>query len=102
MEATLIWTEISKDKDGFPQEQEYKADIYAEERSVARQEFYEAMRTGIQAKMILSVRIEDFELSRHEEEGHAAYARKLKYQGEIYDIIRAYKTGKAKMELTCR
>lgn len=101
MEGTLIWNSKTKDQDGFPVEEEFSALIYVEEKSAARAEFYEAMRSGINVKLILETRQEDFELSVHEEAGMKAYARKIKYEGYTYDIIRTYKTGKAKIQLTC-
>lgn len=101
MEATLIWSSKIKDKDGFPIEEEHSADIYVEEKSATRMEFYEAMRAGIDVKLVLETRQEDFELSTHMESGSRAYARKVKYEGDTYDIIRTYKAGKAKIQIIC-
>lgn len=101
MEATLIWSSKTKDKDGFTVEDEHSVDIYVEEKSAVRMEFYEAMRAGVDIKLILETRQEDFELSAHEEHGSRCYARNIKYRGTNYEIIRAYKKGKAKIELTC-
>lgn len=101
MEATLIWSSRTKDKDGFPVEEEHSKDIYVEEKSATRMEFYNAMRAGIEVKLVLETRQEDFELSVHEEDEFKAYARKVQYDGNMYDIVRTYKTGKAKIQMIC-
>lgn len=101
MEATLVWSSKDKDADGFPIEEERSIDIYVNEKSVTRMEFYESMRRGIDVKTVLEARQEDFELSAHEEGGKTFYARKVLYEGQTYNIIRTYKTGKAKIEMIC-
>ena len=101
MEATLVWSSKDKDADGFPIEEEHSIDIYVNEKSVTRMEFYESMRRGIDVKPVLEARQEDFELSAHEEGGKTFYARKVLYEGQTYNIIRTYKTGKAKIEMIC-
>ena len=68
----------------------------------ARMEFYEAMRAGIDVKLVLGDQgREDFELSAHEEDGKKVYAGKWKYEGYTYDIVRTYKAGKAKIQIIC-
>lgn len=101
MEATLLWSSKTKDKDGFPVETEHSVDIFAEEKSIVRAEFYEAMRAGVEVKLVLETRQEDFELSAHEEDGKKVYARKVEYEGYTYDIVRTYKTGKSKIQIIC-
>ena len=69
---TLIWNEIDntkKNENGFPEPVKHELDVYAEEKSVGRTEKYEAMRTGINVSTVLSLRIEDWELTRHIEAG---------------------------------
>ena len=47
------------------------------------------MNAGIEVKFILEIRPEDFELSRHRDaQGKRAYARKIEYDGAVYDIAR--------------
>lgn len=101
---TLIWNEIDntkKNDNGFPEPVRHTVDVYADEKSVGRTEKYEAMRSGIDVSLVLSVRTEDWELTRHTESGRPSYARKVLKDGCEYNIIRAYKTGKARIELTC-
>ena len=101
---TLIWNEIDntkKNENGFPESAKHELEVYAEEKSVGRTEKYEAMRTVINVSTVLSLRIEDWELTRHIEDGKPAYARKVLIDGCEYKIVRAFKTGKARIELTC-
>lgn len=101
MEAELIWTTKTKDKDGFPVEEEHFVEIYAEEKSIVRAEFYDALRSGVEVKAVLETRQEDYELSAHEEDGKKTYASKVRYDGQTYDIKRTYRAGKARIELVC-
>lgn len=101
MEVELVWAASREDGDGFADGGSSAVGVFAEEKSTARQEFYGAMQAGIRVKAVFEVRKEDFALSAHMEGGHTAYARKLKYDGETYDIIRTYSKGKAKIELVC-
>ena len=102
MEAKLIWTELSQNKNGFPIKTDNTVDVFAEEKEIVRSEFYEAMRSGITVKKILRVRLEDYELSKHlNNDGKTEYATEIEYDGERYKIIRAYGKGKSKLELTC-
>ena len=99
--AILIWEDIVKDKEGFPISDPHETETYAEEKSATRTEVYEALRTGVDVKTILEIRQEDWEATRHIVDGKPEYARKIKFDGCTYDIIRAYRKGKATVELTC-
>ena len=100
-EAVLIWNEISKDKDGFPIEIPRAFDVYVDEKSVRRSEKYEAMRSGISVDLVLELRIEDWERTAHVVDEKKEYARKVQYDGCLYNIIRTWKNGKATIELSC-
>lgn len=102
MEAKLLWSEKTKDADGFPEEKTTEVDVFVEEREIKRSEFYESLRSGVQITKVLELRIEDFDLSEHEDSsGRKVYASKIKMDKEVYKIIRTYKTGKSKIELIC-
>lgn len=101
MEIELIWEEITKDTDGFPVRIPKVVEAYAEEKSVRRSEAYEAKRSGVSVSTVLELRIEDWEETMHIVNGKKEYARKVRFDGCEYDIIRAYKVDKAKIELTC-
>lgn len=97
----MIWEEISKDQDGFPVTISHKTEVCVTEKSVVRQEAYEAMRAGVNVSTVLQTRIEDWEETRHMKDGMLEYARKVKFNNCTYDIVRTYKTGKANIELVC-
>lgn len=100
-EANLLVIKNEKDEDGFAVEKEEKIPIYVMEKSAARTEFYEALRSGITVKMILETRQEDWELSAHMVGGKKQYATQIEYDGAVYDIVRAYKTDRSMIEITC-
>lgn len=100
--AELIWEKICKNENGFPKRERCSAEVYAIEKSVTRAEAYESMRAGVNARIILKLRTDDWEASRHPGEGgKPEYARKVIYEEAEYDIIRAYKKGKSFVEITC-
>ena len=100
--AELIWEKICKNENGFPERKRCSVEVYAMEKSVTRAEAYESMRAGVNARIILKLRTDDWEASRHPgEDGKPEYARKVIYEEAEYDIIRAYKKGKSFVEITC-
>jgi len=100
--AELIYVIHGQDTDGFPRDTMQEVTVYVREKSVKRTEFYEAMRSGITANIVLEVRQEDYELTAHiTDAGKKAYASKVRYDGGMYDIIRAYKNDRSMIELTC-
>lgn len=98
----LIWETIGKDADGFEKSEEHAVDAYCEEKSVTRMEAYESMRAGVSTQAVFEIRQEEWERTRHITDGKPEYARKVEHDGRRYDITRAYKTGKAKVEVVCR
>ena len=91
----LIWEKICKNENGFPERKRCSVEVYAMEKSVTRAE-------GVNARIILKLRTDDWEASRHPgEDGKPEYARKVIYEEAEYDIIRAYKKGKSFVEITC-
>lgn len=100
--ATLLWNEkTGKDQDGFPKEEWKEIEVFVREKSVKRAEAYEAMRSGVDVSLVLEVRAEDWEMSAHMIDGKKEYARKVRYDSGLYNIIRTWKDGKSKVELTC-
>lgn len=101
-EAVLILEETEKDGDGYPVTKEKRIEIgVLREKSATRSERYAAMNAGIEVKFILEIRPEDFELSRHRDaQGKRAYARKIEYDGAVYDIARHYQNDKSLVELS--
>ena len=101
-EATLICSKNLRDPDGFPIELQEELDVFVKEKSATRTEFYEAMRSGITVNAVFEVRQEDFYQTKHTtENGKAAYATKIRYDGTVYDIVRTYRNDKSMIELIC-
>lgn len=97
----LIWEETGKDEDGFEKNTEHSVDAFCKEKSVTRAEAYESMRAGVSVQAVFEIRQEDWEETRHIVNGKPEYARKAEHDGGRYDIVRTYKTGKAKIEVIC-
>ena len=101
-EATLLYVTNTKDSDGFPVEHTESVTVSVREKSATRTEYYEALRAGKTVSMVLEVRQEDWELTRHQSEnGRKAYATRAEYDGDVYDIVRTYKNDKSMIELIC-
>ena len=101
--AVLIYTTHGKDADGFPVEQTEEVGVYVREKSATRTEFYEALRSNITVAEVFEIRQEDWNLTRHiTANGKAAYADRIRYDGAVYDIIRAFKNDKSMIEVVCK
>lgn len=97
----LIWSEVTKDDDGFPVNKETAVEVYGREKSATRSEVYKAMRAGVTVQTVFEIRQEDWEETKHTVDGKTEYARLAEYDGRKYDIIRTYRTGKSKIEVSC-
>ncbi len=100
-EATLIVNTVSKGSNGFPVKSQKEIPIWVKEKSATRTEFYDAYRAGITVKTVFETRQEDFDLSAHTEDGRKEYATQIKYDGNLYDIVRTYRKDKASIEIVC-
>jgi hypothetical protein len=79
-------------------------DTYAIESSVRGQGFQAAQTKRVANAIMLKVRLEDYEETRHIQAstGKASYATKVRYDGALYDIIWTYKNTNGWIELTCK
>lgn len=100
-EAVLLIVTNSKDEDGYAVPEKQGIPIYVREKSVTRAEFYEALRSNVQIKIILETRQEDWELSAHMVGKKKEYASQIEYDGSVYDIVRTYKSDKSMIEIIC-
>lgn len=92
-----------KDADGFVTAEElHTVEIFAEEKSVGRTEYYEAMRNGIRVDIIFSVDPEDFELGKIMAEEKYIRPAYVINDGVKYAIERSYKKDLHSLELTCK
>ena len=79
------------DEYGDPVSELPEREVFAELKSIGQSEFYQAQASGMKAeiKFILS----DYE--DYEEE------QLIKYNNQLYDVIRTYKSG-IQLEITCK
>lgn len=99
--ANLIYIIETEDDDGYAIQSDVKTEVFVSKKSVTRSEFYTAMQSGMKPSVIFELRIEDYELTKHIENGKALFADKVEYEGAIYDIIRTYSKNESMIELTC-
>lgn len=91
----------TKDADGFVTgTTEKRSEKFARVKSVRASEFYQAYSAGMELRYIFCVDPDDWE------DSFAAVDRKrvkpwaVEYEGEIYKIIRVYKTDMGEIELS--
>jgi len=87
----LITNTESPNTLGDPIKTPTKRLIYADRLSVGRAEFYQAAATGLRPEL-------KFEIQAIEYQNEAT----LEYESKTYTIIRTYKKGLDKLELTCQ
>lgn len=100
-EASLLVVLHDKDEDGFPIEKTVKYPVFVREKSVNRAEYYKALSENITLKMILELRVEDWEQTARMVNGKKEYATRIEYDCGVYDIVRSYKNDKSMIELSC-
>ena len=99
--CVLVYTITGKNENGFPVETRRTTEVCCCEKSVTRTEFYNAHREGFSVSLVLEVRQEDWELTKHMANGKRAYATKVLYDGGEYDIVRTYRNDKSMIQLMC-
>lgn len=107
-ERIILQTVISELRDGsgfLTEEIIEETEIFAGKKSVARAEFYEALRAGRKACVIFTVDPDDFLLSQREIQVNGVKkkkrATKVVHEGSRYRIIREYQKELHCLELTC-
>ena len=99
--CVLVYAITGKNENGFPVETRRTTEVCCREKSVTRTEFYNAHREGFSVSLVLEVRQEDWELTKHMANGKRAYATKVLYDGGEYDIVRTYRNDKSMIQLMC-
>lgn len=100
-EAILLVIQNEKNENGFPIQRKYEIPVFCKKKSVTHSEFYNAMRADVLVRLILEIRIEEWEESAHIVDGKKEYATKIIYDGGTYDVIRYFEKGKAMVQVTC-
>lgn len=87
---TLVAESTSRDSDGYTVTTESTKEVYADIKSVKRDEFYKALRSGITAAIVCRIFAHDYNGQRL-----------IDYAGIRYKVERAYSTTPDFVELTC-
>ena len=90
--VTLLKTKDTLDADGYKVGTEVveQNEVFAEEKSITREEYFKAMQSGVSAVIAFSV-------NRDEYDGEDA----VDYNGERYYIYRSYSANVYDIELMC-
>ncbi|WP_143318922.1 hypothetical protein [Clostridium sp. HBUAS56010] len=79
---------------------EKKVDVFATRISTTRTEFYEAYRSGLDAKWVFSLNNDDYLLSRETIESNTeVFATIVEYNGVRYDVVRVFWDGKGDSDI---
>ena len=97
-QSNLIWMKKTGRNDtGIPEVEEIIEEVFVDERSVGRSEYYAAQRNGIKTVIILAMNLDEMEelIQTH------GTPQMATYQGTRYRIERIYKdTKKKEYEMT--
>lgn len=81
----------TKDRDGYITEKiESEKQVFADVKSVSRNEFYSAMQAGVKATAIFVVNAFDY-----------SDESEIEYNSKRYTVVRSYQTNLNDVELTC-
>ena len=89
-ELTLINQFFIEDEIGNQIPQEIETDIYCGIKSIGRNEFYTAAKSGLKPELI-------FVINNYEYSGE----KEIIFEGKRYKVIRTYLIGFEEIELTC-
>lgn len=80
----------------------HRREVFCGEKSVVRDEFYKAARSGMKASLILVVDRDEFEEASLYRDGRKIRPKEAFYDGTPYRILRTYQApGSSDLELTC-
>lgn len=90
-EATLVKEEKTVNENGYKTIKETRREVFANEKSATRSEFYQAKQAGDKIAFVLEVRGADYE-------GET----RVEYGGRPYEVVRAYTATGEIFELNCK
>lgn len=97
MKCNLITITDGVDNYGFDTDgQESKIKVDCERKEVSHTEFYQALAHNIKPKLILTIRIEDWNLSRIGNK----YAEFIEFDSIRYKVVRTFQKT-SRIEITC-
>lgn len=84
------------------EEETVQTEVFCAVKSAGRKEYYEALRAGKKASIILVVDRDDFEMAARAVDGKKVKPSRVLYDGVKYLIGREYtEDGSSDLELTC-
>jgi hypothetical protein len=98
--VNLIYITPQDDGEGFDIETEVKTEVFATQKSVKYTQKYLAMQVGQKPEIILEMRAENWELTKHIVNDMPEYATKADINGAVYKILGDYSPDGAKVLLT--
>lgn len=98
--ANLIYVTTTDDGEGFDIDKETTTEVFATQKSVKYTQKYLAMQVGQNPEIILEIRSEDWELTKHIVNDMPEYATKADIDGAVYKIISNYSPDGTKVLLT--
>ena len=85
---------------------EYKKEIFASVKSVARNEFYTAYAVGLRVKFVFVIHSWEFSVADYPvttEQVTTTYKpTHIRYNGGLYEIVRTYETDRGQLEITVK
>lgn len=78
------------DTDGYSTDTNTGTNVFANVKSVGRNEFYGAMANGIKVDILFEIHVEDW-----------GNQTQVEYSSKVYDILKSYQKGLGIVELTC-
>lgn len=81
---------------------ESTATILGKKKSVNRTEFYAAYGVGLRLSHIWEIIPEEFTLADVTVNGKTYHATHIRYNGELYEIVRTYQVNEYALEITVR
>lgn len=89
-QITLIGESVSYDNLGNPTTTPYEVDVLCSMKDVGANAFYQAASAGMKPSFIVTVHTFEYQGER-----------KVKYENEVYNVIRTYRIDHHETELTC-
>ncbi len=94
----LVAVSPAYDADGYPQAvTPKKTRVYADKKSATRSEYWQAMKSGLQASIVYAVNVAEYDAAA--DNNHAP--EHVEDNGTTYKIVRTYQTQLDIIELTC-
>lgn len=85
---------------------EYKKEIFASVKSVARNEFYTAYAVGLRVKFVFVIHSWEFSVADYPvttEQVTTTYKpTHIRYNDDLYEIVRTYETDRGQLEITVK